>query len=130
QAIPTTPIPTTRTFGPASYPPRPVAAFAATKAPAHIHFQPLTSGFSTPRRPMPASVSMEPLATPWDCRSAIVGGAMVMRRRGYLELPISVYRNVGGRTGGPFFRMPPMIGAGQKVSAEGSASPALEIKHH
>ena len=42
QAIPTTPIPTTRPFGPASYPPRPVAAFAATKAPAHIHFQPLT----------------------------------------------------------------------------------------
>jgi len=41
QAIPTTPIPTTRPFGPASYPPRPVAAFAATKAPAHIHFQPL-----------------------------------------------------------------------------------------
>ena len=46
QAIPTTPIPTTRPFGPASYPPRPVAAFAATKAPAHIYFQPLRS----PRR--------------------------------------------------------------------------------
>ena len=38
QAIPTTPIPTIRLFGPASYPPRPVAAFAATKAPRAYSF--------------------------------------------------------------------------------------------
>jgi hypothetical protein len=66
--------------------------------------------------------------SPLDCRPAIVGGAMVMRRAratlNFRSPSIAMSADVRAAV----LRMPPLIGTSQKVSDKVSAVPSLKMK--